>query len=911
MRSSNYFFLLLSLLFFSACTSTQKEAQKKTATKASTYQTSKDTIPYRSSYTKHWDLIHTQLEVHFDWNKQELEGKANLSLKPHFYSTDSLSIDAKGMDIKSVQQETKDGIKKAVNYTYDSLQIHLKFPKSWNRQDTLQLSIHYLSRPNLLDSKGSRAIKDDKGLYFINPLGVNKLKPIQVWTQGETEAASCWFPTIDAPNQKSTQEISITVDQRFTTLSNGRFVGSSLNADSTRTDTWKQDLPHAPYLFMMAVGEFTITKDTWEGKPVNYYTVPEDSAAARLVFGNTPKMLEFFSNKLGVKYPWDKFSQVIVRDYVSGAMENTGATIYGDFVMKNKRQLLDDNHEDIIAHELFHHWFGDLVTCESWSNLSLNESFATYGEYLWIEHQYGKFHADRHHYKDLLKYLDDEPWKPIINFHYDSREDMFNRHSYEKGGVVLHQLRKIVGDEAFFAALKKYLTDHQFQSAEIHDLRLAFEDITGQDWNWYFDQWFLTEGHPILDFSYEVKSDSLLVHIEQKQVAEGIQVFTMPVNLQLFTESGIKQQTLSITKEKETFLFKTLDDIVFVNIDPDNGLCANIKQKQTPAQALHVWNNSKQYRDKLWALYAAFEDTTDTAWELLSLASRDSFEVYRRIALNYLADSKDGLSDDYKEQLVNSAKSDEESKVRALSISLISQHFPADSSMIPLYKKGLEDSSYAVIRESIKALHKIKREDALLRAVELENEDDSYLIYTLSKLYSDLSDESKLNFYYRAMDVTESYFKVAIMRNYKEYLSTKSHEFIWKGMKKLRQIALYDNDKSVRIEAGLIIHDLHQIHLQRLADINKDIADQEKGNKGKSSYDLKMLKEKQAELLEKEAAIQELINEVIHQEKNASVKSAWEEAGLVLQEVVEVPKQEQEKLPADNKEEAGEEPTEK
>ena len=878
-----------SLVLFNACSSTQKEAKRNSASAAKKELSAKDTVPYRASYTKHWDLIHTQLEVHFDWEKQELEGKANLSLKPHFYSTDSLSIDAKGMDIKSSKQIVN-GKGKALDYTYDSLQLHLKFPRSISRQDTVLLSIHYISRPNLLDSKGSRAIKDDKGLYFINPLGINKLKPIQVWTQGETEASSCWFPTLDAPNQKSTQDISITVDQRFTTLSNGKFMGSTQNSDSTRTDRWKQDLPHAPYLFMMAVGEFAVTKDTWNGKPVHYYTVPEDSADARLVFGNTPKMLEFFSNRLGVKYPWDKFSQVIVRDYVSGAMENTGATIYGDFVMKNKRQLLDDNHEDIIAHELFHHWFGDLVTCESWSNLSLNESFATYGEYLWIEHHYGKFHADRHHYKDLLKYLDDEPWKPIINFHYDSREDMFNRHSYEKGGVVLHQLRKIVGDEAFFAALQKYLQDHQFKSAEIHDLRMAFEDVTGQDWNWYFNQWFLQEGHPILDFSFQQKSDSLLVTIEQKQVSEGIQPFTLPLTLQLFTESQIKKQDIEITKPKETFLIKTLEDIIFVNIDPDNGICAEIKQKQTPTQALHVWNNSKQYRDKLWALYAAYEDTTDIAWELLDQASRDPLEVYRRIALNYLADSKDGLSDDYKEKLIRSAKEDEESKVRALSISLLSQHFGSDSSMIPLYKAGLADSSYAVIRESIKALHKIKREDALLRAVELEKEDDSYLLYTLSKLYSDLSDESKLNFYYRAMDLTESYFKTAIMENYKTYLSSKSHEFIWKGMKKLRQIALYDNDKSVRKEAGLIIHDLHQLHLKRLEDINKDIRDQEKSSKGKSNYDLKMLKEKRAELLEKEAAIQEMMNEIIQGEKNASILEAWETAGFVLQEVVEVPK---------------------
>ena len=375
-----------------------------------------------------------------------------------------------------------------MSYEYDSVQITISLLKEYSRIDTIDVQIEYTAKPNELKSGGSAAISDDKGLYFINPLGRDKVKPKQLWTQGETEASSCWFPTIDAPNEKTTQEIKITIDDYFTTLSNGLLISSTKNPDGTRTDYWKQDKPHAPYLFMMAVGKFAVVQDTWKGIPVNYLVEPKDSANARGVFGNTPEMLSFYSEKLGYSYPWDKYNQVVVSDYIAGAMENTGAVIHGKWVFTTPEEQIDYNHEDVIAHELFHHWFGDLVTCESWANLPLNESFATYGEYLWIEHKYGKMKADRHLRMDMVYYLDDTPRVDLIRYHYDNREDMFDRHSYQKGGRVLHMLRDYVGDEAFFESIKVYLHNRAFKTAEIHHLRMAFEEVTGEDLNWFFNQ---------------------------------------------------------------------------------------------------------------------------------------------------------------------------------------------------------------------------------------------------------------------------------------------------------------------------------------------------------------------------------------------------------------------------------------
>ena len=400
--------------------------------------------PYQAAETQLTDLIHTKLRVSFDWQKQQLIGEATLTCKPYFYPQSSLVLDAKGFEIQSVELEDGGPLK----YTYDGKKLNITLDKTYSRTQEYKVLINYIAKPNELEAGGSEAITSDKGLYFINPLGEEKDKPRQIWTQGETEASSAWFPTIDAPNQRMTQEIYITIEDNFKTLSNGSLIYSRQRPNGMRTDYWKQELPHAPYLAMMAIGEFAVVKDSWKNKDVTYYVEPKYKNSAKGIFGNTPEMLSFFSKKLGVEYPWDKYAQVVVRDYVSGAMENTSASLFGEFVQLSNRELLDHSMDEIIAHELFHQWFGDLVTTESWSNLPLNESFATYGEYLWFEHKLGRDEADMGLVNDLVNYLSEAQRKrvPLIRYHYENQEDMFDRHSYQKGGRVLHMLRHYVGE---------------------------------------------------------------------------------------------------------------------------------------------------------------------------------------------------------------------------------------------------------------------------------------------------------------------------------------------------------------------------------------------------------------------------------------------------------------------------------
>lgn len=261
---------------------------------------------YRASNEQFFDLRHTKLKVSFDFPKRYLYGEEWLTVRPHFYEQKNLVLDAKAMIIQQIQVNGKD-----LTFKYDGSKLDITLDKTYTRNDSLTLYIKYTARPESVTQKGSQAISDAKGLYFIDPDDTDPKKPTQIWTQGETESSSCWFPTIDSPNQKTTEEIYITVPAQYVTLSNGMLESSTNNADGTRTDYWKFMMPHAPYLFYMGIGEFSIVKDTWRNIPVNYYVEKEYEPYAKGIFGNTPEMIEFFSTMTGVTYPWPKYSPTI------------------------------------------------------------------------------------------------------------------------------------------------------------------------------------------------------------------------------------------------------------------------------------------------------------------------------------------------------------------------------------------------------------------------------------------------------------------------------------------------------------------------------------------------------------------------------------------------------------------------
>ena len=696
--------------------------------------------PIQPAATILTDVLDTKLDVRFDYKKQHLLGTAILTLRSHFYPQSELVLDAKGFDVQKIEL-VGDKKNKGLNYNYNRRKLVIALDHPYPRGTPYQVRIVYVAKPNELPQGGSAAITSDKGLYFINPLGTEKNKPRQIWTQGETEASSCWFPTIDKPNQRMTQEISMTVEKQFKTLSNGSLISSKANADGTRTDTWKLKEPHAPYLATMVVGEFAVVNDSWHGKPVDYYVEPKYAGTARAVFGRTPEMLDFFSTKLGVEYPWEKYAQVAVRDYVSGAMENTTATTHGSSIQVSRRELVDATYqgsESIIAHELFHHWFGDYVTSESWSNLPLNESFADYSEYLWAEHKYGADEAGLVQETKINNYLEEATAKrePLIRYRYANREDMFDRHSYDKGGRVLHMLRKQVGDDAFFASLNYYLTKNKQSAVEISKLRTAFEEITGEDLMWFFNQWFLQRGHPELHITHTYTNGQVALRVQQVQDTLFQPIFRLPVAVAVWTNGNLPtEHRITVTRADQTFLLPATQKPSLVKFDNEGQLLAQFDEERSQDELIFQFYHAKGYQQKAEVLELLQNKTAELAVSsLLRNALNDKFWNLRRLALDHLRRYRGPEPEGVRKDIQRLATADANSRVRAQAIVTLAT-FP-DGNYSTLYGAAVRDSSALVAAAAVQVLAKRPDINSRQQVATLENTSSSPLILAVADFYA-------------------------------------------------------------------------------------------------------------------------------------------------------------------------------
>ncbi|HEY5470498.1 MAG TPA: M1 family metallopeptidase [Bacteroidales bacterium] len=673
---------------------------------------------YRASATKINDLVHTKLVVSFDYSKSWMYGKAWITLHPHFYSTDSLNLDARSMSINEVSM-IKAGKHLPLKYSYDKHNLRIILDKTYKGGENYTVFIDYVAKPDDIKVNTGMAMLNNKGLFFINPLGKDKKKPIQIWTQGETESNSGWFPTIDKPNQKTTDEISMTVPGKYQTLSNGVLVSQKKNSNGTRTDTWKMDLPHAPYLMMMVVGEYSVIKDSYKGKEVSYYVEKEYAPVARKIFGLTPEMIAYFSKITGIDYPWPKYAQITGRDFIAGAMENTTATLHGDiYVQRDARQLIDRNDGELnIAHELFHQWFGDYVTTESWSNTTVNESFADYSETLWDEYKYGKDAGDEHNYNGMQDYLSfGDGKRDLVRFYYKDQIDMFDLISYQKGGRILNMLRNYVGDSAFFKSLNLFLTTKKFQSAEAQDIRLAFEEVTGQDLNWFWNQWYFGSGHPKLDISYDYDAagKTAKVFIKQNQPDK---IFRFPIAVDVYQGGEKKRYKVWVDKTTDTLSFPASSKPDLINVDGDKILLCEKTDHKTLDNCIFQYHNAGLYVDRREAIeFAATKQNDDPkALDLLKTALKDRFPgliVYTILKLNI---ENESVKNDVESLLVNLAKNDPKSLVRAAAIEALGKY--KKETYKQLFLKSINDSSYSVSGNALLALGSIDSAAALKQAI--------------------------------------------------------------------------------------------------------------------------------------------------------------------------------------------------
>lgn len=840
--SSRILVFCFCLLFYSSC-KTQKETIEKRELPPITIKAVPEKKVYRATNTILHDVKHVKLEVSFDWGKKHLLGKEWITLQPRFYPQSVLYLNARGMQINDVQlTDGKNPIQK-LNYEYANDSLTISLDKTYTREQTYTLYIDYVAKPDeLKKAGGSAAITSDKGLYFVNADGKDPNKPVQLWTQGETQSNSVWYPIIDSPNQRMTQELSITVDTSFVTLSNGLLVSQTYSVDKKlRTDYWKQSIPHAPYLTMMAVSNYSVANDKWNNMAVDYYVDPSHKPYAKQIFNHTPEMIQFFSEKL-IPYPWEKYAQVIAHDYVSGAMENTTASLFGEFVQKNSRELIDETNDDIVAHELIHQWFGNYVTTESWSNITLNEGFATYGEYLWNEYKYGRDHADYTGLQDLNSYLGEARMKQenLIRFHYDAREDVFDSHSYAKGGRILHMLRKHVGDDAFFASLRKYLKDNKLQAVEAHDLRLAFEAVTGQDLNWFFNQWFFASGHPDIEINYHY-IDSLKkqqVTIEQKQTREETPIYTLPLIVDIYENGKVRREKITVGERRQIFLFDCSMKPQLVNVDAEKQLLCAKTDNHTSDEWLFLFYNGPLYLDRWEAFQKIVKLIPDNeeAVACIRKALADKHYSIRNAATKAI----DKLSKDQKEKLkpllMQMVVNDEKSSVRNNLVATISKNFEGND-VEAMLLNAVNDSSYNVMSTALEKYTMLKPDEGLLLANKFEADKNANVVLTLAAIYAEHGNDANFNYLNESAKLIGGFDTYAYVQSYGKFLGKCTPENIIKGKENLVNTATTASSWFVRGQAT-----------NSLKEIVKDIDERLKKLSSETEFDkireLKNAKEK-------------------------------------------------------------------
>lgn len=454
------------------------------------------------------DYTHLRLEIDLDLEAKRLEVNETLRFVPIAEPIASLSLDAVGLDIRSVARE--DG--GPVRHYYDGQRLTALFDEPLQPGRPCALLIEYVCED------------PPAGLYFAPGGETHPHRPTVMHSQGEDILNRYWMVCHDSPNDQLATEMLVTVEKPNMAVSNGVLVETIDRGDEV-TYHWRQEKEHVVYLVSLCVGQWDVVEDEWRGLDVDYYVPPGRAEDGMATYQRTPEMLEFFSERFGYTYPWDKYAQVVIENFLFGGMENTSATTMWEGAVYTEAELADGDLDGLISHELAHQWFGDLMTCESWDHIWLNEGFATYSTALWNEH--------RHGYDDYLLSINgsmsgvansDRAGRGFAMVWNDWKYSMDTirtpgANPYSKGSSVLAMLRAHLGDELFFKGVKHYVNRHAFSVVETHDLREAMEAATGRSLRWFFDQWCYRSGVPELEtaIAYNPADSTLQIDVTQVQ----------------------------------------------------------------------------------------------------------------------------------------------------------------------------------------------------------------------------------------------------------------------------------------------------------------------------------------------------------------------------------------------------------
>ena len=591
-----------------------------------------------------YHVLHYKLEFALDFEKKSVTGSTAITLIPFVTNFNSIVLDAEAMAIRRTTIESKE-----MRFDTNDQKLTIHLPQSYRSGDTITVLVEYSCIPK-------------QGMFWSGPDSGYPHKHWQVWSQGEAMTNHFWFPCYDFPNDKATSEVIATVDKKFTLLSNGKLINVKENKHSgTKTFHWRENKPHSSYLIMVAAGEYAILHD-YAGKiPLDYYVYNEDTVNARICFQETPDMIKFFNDQIGFAYPWEKYGQIILHDHFGG-MENTSATTLSDVgTVYDARVRLDYSPVSLIAHELAHQWWGNVVTCKDWRHMWLNESFASYFEPLYREHLLGRDEFDYEMYTKQQAgiYVDTARGrKPVVSV------DSYGENLYPRGASVLHMLHFVVGDQLFWRAINHYITKYQFLPVETNYLKIAFEEATGQNLYWFFDEWLYKAGHPVFDVSYQWSDSAkaIFLKIAQKQTIDSLtDVFKMPVDVEVTASSAETTHRVNISSKDTTLRLPCATKPELVIFDKGNWLIKELKFDKSHEEWSYQATRAANPVDRIRALQALakLRENEQYVPAFIDRMNNDPFWIVRQEAINQSAklEIKDGpLKEQIKNTLIASAK---------------------------------------------------------------------------------------------------------------------------------------------------------------------------------------------------------------------------------------------------------------
>ncbi|MEM8487193.1 MAG: M1 family aminopeptidase [Bacteroidota bacterium] len=649
-----------------------------------------------------FDVQHTALDLAFDFPGERVIGTATHRLVATAQLLTHIQLDAKDMEIRDVSIKRPGQEFESIAFQYNNADLVISLQPGIGKTVALEVKVDYVAHPMRNGQK--------MGMVFVDGQGDDPSVPTQVWTLGQPEDNQFWFPGWDYPNDRMTFDLALTVPQQFSTIANGDLVEQRALADNMRRDRWVLNKPHVSYLTGFAAGEFSAVVENYQradgtSVPLAYLVEPQHAENANLIFGETPDMMRFFERNLQVKYPWSNYKQVTVREFTARGMENTTATIMYDKLQHDARAHLDYTGRDLITHELAHQWFGNMVSSRNWANLALNEGFATYAERLYMEHADGLAVGQAHTIWDREAYFGQAQtlMRPIIWHGYGNPYDMYDRHTYEKAALVLHQLRYELGNDVWWRGVRQYLTANAYKEVTIDALQRAMEQASGKGLGGFFQQWYRRPGHPVLNVSHRFDASRGVYEIDVAQVQDSARVglFAFDVDIEVNVPNAAPWVSrYRVATQDTTFRFAIAGDISFVRFDRGDWLPAEINVKKSIVE----WQNQARYDDEPAGRYDAVVALADQPENanvrnvLLHVLQSDDAAFVREAAAAAL--DMYGKDEVVRPFLLKAVTGDRESGVRKQALATLAQ--TNDEQLKQALASAINDNSYVVTAEAIR-----------------------------------------------------------------------------------------------------------------------------------------------------------------------------------------------------------------